>query len=81
LATASIGLQDPARLDECEITRLADALVDALTTQPLWLDQASALLAHREDYQLLWPRPRIGKPTAAAILTAMGDIHQYTNGQ
>jgi transposase len=28
-----------------------------------------------------WQLPRIGKPTAAAILTAIGDIGQYTNGK
>ena len=81
LATASIGLQDLARLDEFEIKMLADDLVDALTKQQLWLDKAIALLAHRADYQLLVQLPRIGKPTAAAILTAIGDIHQYTNGK
>src|SRR5215471_17171369 len=81
LATASIGLQDPARLDEFEITMLAADLVDALTKQHLWLDKAIALLAHRADYQLLLHLPRIGQPTAAAILTAIGDIHQYTNGK
>jgi transposase len=81
LATASIGLQDPARLDEFEITMLADDLADALIKQQLWLDTALALLAPRADYQLLLQLPRIGKPTAAAILTAIGDIHQYTHGK
>jgi transposase len=81
LATASIGLQDPARLDGFEIKMLADDLVDALTKQQRWLDKAIALLAHRADYQLLLQLPRIGKPTAAAILTAIGAIHQGTNGK
>jgi transposase len=81
LAQASIGLQDPARLDEFEITTLAGDLVDALTKAQLWLDKAIALLAHRADYQLLVQLPRIGKPTAAAILTAIGDVHEYQNGK
>jgi len=57
LATASIGLQDPARLDEFEITMLAADLVDALTKQHLWLDKALALLAQRADYHLLLQLP------------------------
>lgn len=81
LAQASIGLQAPSRLDEFEITTLAGALVDALTKAQLWLDKAIALLAHRADYQLLLQLPRIGKPTAAAMLTAIGDIHTYQNGK
>jgi transposase len=60
---------------------LADAVVDALTTQHLWLDKAITLLAHRADYQLLVQLPRIGTPTAAAILTAIGAMHQSTNGK
>jgi transposase len=81
LATASIGLQDLSRLDEFEIKMLADAVVDALTKQHLWLDKALALLAHRADYQLLVQLPRIGTPTAAAILTAIGAMHQSINGK
>jgi transposase len=81
LATASIGLRDPYGIDEFEITTLADDLVDALTKQQLWLDKAIELLAHRADYQLLVQLPRIGKPTAAAILTAIGNIHAYHNGK
>jgi transposase len=80
LATTSIGLQDLARLGECAIKMLADDLVDALTKQHLWLAKAMAPLAHRADYQRLLQLPRIGKPTAAALLTAIGDIPQYTNG-
>jgi transposase len=80
LAQASIGLQDPARLDEFESTTLAGDLVDALTKEHLWLDKAIELLAHRADYQLLVQLPRIGKPTAATILTAIGDVHEYQNG-
>lgn len=81
LAQASIGLQTPSRLDEFEITTLVGDLVDALTKQQLWLDKAIDLLAQRGDYQLLVQLPRIGKPTAAAILTAIGDIHAYQNGK
>jgi transposase len=81
LAQASIGLQTPSRIDEFELTTLVGDLVDALTKQQLWLDKAIELLAHRADYQLLLQLPRIGKPTAAAILTAIGDIHAYHNGK
>ena len=81
LAQASIGLQDPAHLDEFEITTLAGDLVDALAKEQLWLDKAIELLTHRADYQLLLQLPRIGKPTAVAILTAIGDIHTYQNGK
>jgi transposase len=81
LAQTSIGLQDPSRLDEFEITTLAGDLVDALTKAQLWLDKAIELLAHRADYQRLLQLPRIGKPTAAALLTALGDIHEYQNGK
>jgi len=81
LAQTSIGLQAPARLDEFEITTLGSDLVDALTKQQLWLDKAIELLAQRAAYQLLVQLPRIGKPTAAAILTAIGDIHAYHNGK
>jgi transposase len=55
-------------------------LADALAKQQLWLDHALALLEPRPDCQLLMQLPRIGAPTAAAILTALGDIRQYTNG-
>jgi hypothetical protein len=75
LAQASLGLQDPSCLDECESTPLANDLVDALTKQPWWLDKAIALLAHRADSPLLVQLPRSGTPTAAAILTAIGDMH------
>src|SRR5262245_17538979 len=81
LAQASIGLQDSSRLDEFEMTTWAGDLVDALTKAQLWLDKAIALLEHRADYQRLVQLPRIGKPTAAAILTAIGDIHEYQNGK
>jgi hypothetical protein len=80
LAQASLGLQAPAPLDVFEITTLAGDLGDALTQAQLWLDQAIALLAHRADSQRLVPLPRIGQPTAAALLTAIGDMHAYQNG-
>jgi transposase len=81
LAQASIGLQDPTRLDECESTPLAGDLVEALTKAQRWLDKAIELLAQRADDQLLGQLPRIGKPTAAAILTAIGDVHEDQNGK
>jgi transposase len=81
LAKTSIGLNDPYRIDEFEITALAHDLADALTKQQRWLDKAIALLDSRPDYQLLRQLPRIGKPTAAAILTAIGDIGEYKNGK
>ena len=81
LAQHSIGLIDPYRLDEFEIPALAHDLTDALAKQQLWLDHAIALLEPRPDFQLLLQLPRIGAPTAAAILTAIGDIGQYGNGK
>ena len=81
LANASIGLQDADRLDEFELTTRAGDLVEALTKHPLWLDKVLELLAQRADSQLLWPLPRIGKPPAAAILTALGEIRASQNGQ
>jgi transposase len=81
LATESIGLKDPYCMDEFEIKALAHDLADALTKQHLWLTQALELLAPRQDFQLLRQLPRIGQPTAAAILTAIGDVREYTNGK
>jgi transposase len=81
LAKHSIGLKDPYRIDEFEIKALAHDLTDALAKQQMWLDHAIALLAPRPDFQLLRQLPRIGTPTAAAILTAIGDIRAYTNGK
>jgi transposase len=81
LAIESIGLQDPYRIDEFEIKALAQDLTDALAKQPMWLTQALELLEARRDFQLLMQLPRIGTPTAAAILTAIGDVHEYTNGK
>jgi transposase len=81
LAIESIGLRDPYRIDEFEIKALAHDLTDALAKQHMWLTQAIELLEARRDFQLLLQLPRIGKPTAAAILTAIGDVHEYTNGK
>jgi transposase len=81
LATERIGLKDPYRSDEFEIKALAQDLTDALAKQHMWLTQAIELLEARRDFPLLMQLPRIGKPTAAAILTAIGDVHEYTNGK
>ena len=81
LAQHSIGLSDPYGIDEFEITALAHDLADALAKQQLWLDKAIALLAPRTDFQVLMQLPRIGQPTATAILTAIGDLSTYTNGK
>ena len=81
LATQSIGLTDPYRLDEFAITALAHDLADAIAKQHLWLDKAIELLEPRPDFQMLMQLPRIGKPTAAALLTAIGEVREYTNGK
>jgi transposase len=47
----------------------------------MWLTKAIELLEHRPDYQVLLRLPRIGRPTAAAILTGIGDITEYRNGK
>jgi len=80
LAPQRLGLKDPYQIDEFEIKALAYDLADALGTQQWWLDQAIAFLEPRPDFPLLMPLPRIGKPTAAALLTAIGDICQSTTG-
>jgi transposase len=81
LAQDSIGLTDPYHLDEFEITALAHDLADALAKHQMYLEKVLELLAHHPDFQLLVTLPRIGRPTAAAILTAIGDIGAYTNGK
>jgi transposase len=81
LATQRIGLTDPYRLDAFAITALAHDLADAFAKQHLWLDKAIELLEPRPDFQMLMQWPRIGKPTAAALLTAIGDVREYTNGK
>jgi len=80
LAPASIGRTDPYHLDAFEITALAQDLADALAKHQMYLDKVLERLAHRPAFQLLLTLPRIGRPTAAAILTAIGDIGTYTNG-
>lgn len=81
LAKSSIGLKDPYRMDAFEIKSLAEDLQDTLAKQNTWLEKAIELLEHREDFQILLTLPRIGKPTAAAILTAIGNIHEFSNGK
>jgi len=81
LAQGSIGLPDPYHLNAFEITALAQDLADALAKHQMYLDKVLELLAPRPDFQLLLTLPRIGRPTAAAILTAIGDIGTYTNGK
>src|SRR5215831_12598092 len=81
LAPASLGLQAPARLDAFESTPLTGDLVDALRKAQLWLDQARALLTHRADSQLLVQLPRMGKPPAVAMRSAIGDMHTSHKGQ
>lgn len=81
LAKESIGLKDPFRIDEFEIKILAKDLADAVKKQQMWLDKAIELLEERSEFQLLVSIPKLGKPTAAAILTAIGNISEYTNGK
>ena len=81
LAQQSIGLKDPYHVEAFEIQALAHDLADALAKQQLWRDKAIELLEPRPDVQLLMQLPRIGAPTAAAILTAIGDIREYANGK
>ena len=81
LAKLSIGLKDPYRTDEFEIKTLAKDLADALKKQQMWLDKAIAFVEERSDFELLMSMPRMGKPTAVAILTAVGSIDEYTNGK
>lgn len=80
-AKESIGLKDPYRIDAFEIKQLAVDLSDAIAKQQMWLDKAVELLENRSDFQRLITLPRIGKPTAAAILTAIGNINEYRNGK
>jgi hypothetical protein len=80
-ATASIGLKEPYGMDEFAIKALAHDLADALTTQHLWLTPALEFLAPRQDCQLLQQLPRIGQPPAAAILTAIGEVGEYSHGK
>jgi transposase len=81
LAQDSIGRTDPYRINEFESKALAHDLADALAKHQMYLAKVIALLAHRPAFQLLVTLPRIGQPTAAALLTAIGDISAYTNGK
>lgn len=81
LAKRSIGLKDPYRMDQFEIKTLALDLADALAKQRLWLTKAIQLVEHRPEFELLMQLPRIGKATATAILTAIGNIEQFNNGK
>jgi len=81
LAKTSIGLKDPHRIYEFEIKALAEDLADAVAKSRMWLEKAMELLEQRADYQLLLTLPRIGKPTAAAILTAVGDVQEFAYGK
>lgn len=81
LARTSIGLKDPQRIDALEIKSLAQDLADAVEKSQFWLDQAVKLVEHREDFALLLSLPRIGKPTATALLTAIGHIDEFSCGK
>jgi len=81
LAKESVGLKDPHRIDAFEIKTLAGDLADALGKQQIWCEKAIELLENRADFKLLLTMPRIGKATAAAILTAIGKISEYKNGK
>jgi hypothetical protein len=76
LAQPRIGLTAPDRLDEVASTPLAHALADALVTQQRWLAHALTFLEPRSAFHLLRQLPRSGAPTAAALLTAIGDLGQ-----
>jgi len=81
LARQSIGIKDPHRIDEFELKTMAQDLADAVAKKQLWIDKAVELLEGRDDFQILLSLPRIGKPTAAALLTAIGDIDEYCCGK
>jgi transposase len=81
LAQDRLGLTDPYHLDAFESIALAHALADALATHPMSREKVLALLAPRPACQLLVTLPRIGRPTAAAILTALGAIGADTHGK
>jgi transposase len=81
LAQDSIGLTDPYRINAFESKALAHDLADALAKHQMYVDKVLELLAPRPDCQLLVTLPRMGQPTAAAILTAIGDISAYANGK
>jgi len=80
-AKLSIGLKDPQRIDEFEIKTMAKDLEDAVTKAQMWLDKAIELVCQRDDFELLMSMPRIGKPTATALLTAIGNIDEFAYGK
>jgi hypothetical protein len=55
-------------LDVFAIPALVHDRANSLAQPQLWLDHAMALLEARPDCHLLLQLPRIGAPTAAAIL-------------
>jgi transposase len=81
LAKTSIGLKDPQRIDALEIKSLAQDLADAVQKAKFWLDHAVKIVEPREDFALLMSMPRIGKPTATALLTAIGHIDEFSCGK
>lgn len=81
LAGESIGMKDPHRIYEYEIKSLAEDLADAVSKSEMWKNKAIKLIEHRNDFRLLMQMPRIGKPTACAILTAVGDISEFSYGK
>lgn len=80
-AGESIGLKDPHRIYEFEIRALTNDLADALEKSHMWLNKAIAFVEHRNDFQLIMHMPRIGKPTACALVTAVGDIKEFSCGK
>jgi hypothetical protein len=74
------GLTAPSRSHAFALKALAHALAAALAPQHLWLAQALAFLAPRRDFPRLRPRPRLGQLTAAALLTARGEVRADTHG-
>ena len=75
-----MGLTAPYHREACARTAVAQELADALATPQRSWDQVLARLAHRPACQRRVTLPRIGRPTAAALLTALGDIGASTTG-
>ncbi len=80
-ARESIGLKDPFRINAVEIRALAEELRECKEKEKQWVNEAYALIKHREDLQLLLTLPRIGKNAATAILSYIGNIDSYTSGK
>ena len=81
LARRSIGIKDSHRIDEFEIKTMTKDLADALAKSQLWRDKAIELVYDRDDFERLLTLPRIGKPTVTAILTAVGNIDEFSCGK